>query len=113
MILPRVVAHSTELIKLLNALAPYPSGVVNLRWTVDNDWSGDPAIFFSITLSDEAALRATLSQTSKRIIDVITHRLGPLGQWGLIPYFSFRSQSEQASLQEEVFDKDQWLIPTT
>jgi hypothetical protein len=103
MVLPRGVAQPTELDKHLNALAPFPSGVVNLRYTIDDDWSGDPAIFFWITLSDEAARRAVLSQTSRRIMDFITQPLDPMGQWGLIPYFNFRSQSEQANLKEEVF----------
>jgi hypothetical protein len=44
--LPRGVAQPTELIKRLNALAPFPPEVVNLRYMVDNDWSGDPAIFY-------------------------------------------------------------------
>jgi hypothetical protein len=103
MILPRGVAQPTELINRLNALAPFPSGVVNLRYTLDNDWSGDPAIFFWITLSDEAARRTVLFQNSRRITEFITQRLDPIGQWGLIPYFNFRSQSEQANLKEEVF----------
>ena len=103
MILPRGVAQPAELVKHLNALAPFPSGVVNLRYTLENDWSGDPAIFFWITLSDEAARPVVLAQNGRRIIDSITQRLDPVGQWGLIPYFSFRSQSEQAKLQEEVF----------
>lgn len=103
MYLPRGVAQPLELVKNLNALAPYPPGVVNLRYSVDNDWSGDPAIFFRITLSDDAARREVLSQTSRRVMDFITQRLDPFGQWGLIPYFSFRSQSEQAKLREEAF----------
>jgi hypothetical protein len=103
MILPRGVAQPTELIKHLNALAPFPPGVVNLRYTFDEDWSGDPAIFFWITLSDVAARREVLSQNSRRITEFITQRLEPIGQWGLIPYFNFRSQSEQANLKEEVF----------
>ena len=103
MYLPRGVAHSTEPVKHLDALAPYPSGVVKVRYSVDNDWSGDPAIFFWITLSDEVARREVLSQTSRRIMDFITQRLDPIGQWGLIPYFSFRSKSEQEKLREEVF----------
>jgi hypothetical protein len=88
--------------KHLNAL-PLPPGVVNPRYTVDNDWTGDPAIFFWITLSDDAARRDGLSQTSRRIMDFFTQRLNPIGEWGLIPYFNFRSQSEQAILKEEVF----------
>jgi hypothetical protein len=103
MILPRGIAQPTELAKQVNALAPLLSGVMNLRYTVENDWSGDPAIFFWITLSDEAADRPVLSRTSRDITNFITERLDPIGQWGLIPYFNFRSQSEQASLKEEVF----------
>jgi len=103
MTLPRGVAQPTELIKRLNALQPFLSGVVNLRYTVDNDWSGDPALFFWITLSDEAARQAVLPQNSRRIMEFITQRLDPIGQWDLIPYFNFRSQSEQATLKEEVF----------
>ena len=102
MILPHGVTQTTELIKRLDAL-PFPPGVVNLRYTIDNDWTGDPAIFFWITLSDDAARRDGLSQTSRRIMDFFTQRLDPIGQWGLIPYFNFRSQSEQAILKEEVF----------
>ena len=103
MILPRGIAQPTELDKEINALAPLPAGVVKFRYTVESDWSGDAAIFFWITLSDEAAHRGTLSQTSRNIVDFITQRLDPVGQWGLIPYFNFRSQSEQANLKEAVF----------
>jgi hypothetical protein len=103
MILPRGVAQPKELIKHFNALWPLPPGVVNLRFAIENDWSGEPAIFFRITLSDEAARREVLSQTSRRVRDLIKQRLDPIGQWGLIPYFNFRSQSEQAALKEEVF----------
>lgn len=101
--LPRGVAQPTELVKQLNALTPLPPGVVNLRHTLDNNWSGDPAIFFWITLSDEASLPATLSQTARDIKTFINERLDPVGQWGLIPYFNFRSRSEQEKLKEEVF----------
>jgi hypothetical protein len=103
MILPRGVAQPVELVKHLNGLAPLGREVVNWRYTIDNDWSGEPAIFFWITLSDDAADRAVLSQNSRRITELITQQLDPIGQWGLIPYFNFRSQSEQALLQEEVF----------
>src|ERR1017187_6696481 len=48
MYLPRGVAQPVEFIKRLNALAPFPRGVVNLRYTVENDWSGDPAVFFGL-----------------------------------------------------------------
>jgi hypothetical protein len=103
MISSRGFAQPPELNEHLNDLAPFPPGVVNLRYTFDDDWSGDPAIFFWITLSDDAARKEVLSQTSRRAMDFITQRLDPMAQWGLIPYFNFRSQSEQAKLKEEVF----------
>lgn len=103
--LPRGIAQPAELIRHLNTLWPFPqdSGVVNCRFTFDNDWNGEPAIFFWITLSDESARRSVLPQTTRRIIDLITQKIDPAGQWGLIPYFNFRSQSEQEKLKEEVF----------
>jgi hypothetical protein len=56
-----------------------------------------------ITLSDEAAKPQNLAQITKYITGIVTQRIDPRGQWGLIPYISFRSQSEQAALKEEVF----------
>jgi hypothetical protein len=99
----RGLAQPTELNEHLDALSPLPPDVVKLRYTFDYDWSGDPAIFFWITLSDDAARKEILSRTSRHVMDFITQRLEPMAQWGLIPYFNFRSQSEQAKLQEEVF----------
>lgn len=101
--MPRGVAQPDQLSNNLNSLIPYPPGVVNLRYTLEDDWSGDPAIFFWITLSDEAAERAVLHQTAQNLRALINERIDPLGRWGLIPYFHFRSQSEQAKLKEEVF----------
>ncbi len=88
----------------LNALrSAIPSAVVNWRYTIGEDWSGDSAIFFWVTLSDEAAKRRNLPDATRQIIDLVNQQVNPLGQWGLIPYFSFRSQSEQGRLREEVF----------
>jgi hypothetical protein len=101
--MPRGVAESTELIKHLDALAPLPPGVVNLRYTLEDDWSGEPAIFFWVTLSDEAARLAILSETTRRLKNFVTQQIDPAGQWGLIPYFYFRSQSEQAELKGKNF----------
>ena len=103
MILPRGIAQSTELDKSLGALKPaVPATIVNWRYTIGDEWSGDPAIFWVI-LSDEAAQRRNLQAATRQIVDLVKQRVDPFGQWGLIPYFSFRSQSEQARLREEVF----------
>ena len=70
---------------------------------IDDDWNGDPAIFFWITLSDEAADPAILPQTSRRIRERITQQLDPADNWDLIPHVNFRSQSEQEKLKEQVY----------
>jgi hypothetical protein len=108
MILPRGLAQPTELIKKINALAPYPAGVVNLHFTVDEDWSGDPAISFYVTLSDDAARREVLHENARRIEGSIKQHLDPIGQWDFIPYFYFRSQSEQEKLKENLYEVDRW-----
>jgi hypothetical protein len=49
--LPRGIAQPTELHQILNALRPsIPSAIVNWPYTIGEDWSGDPAIFFWLTL---------------------------------------------------------------
>jgi hypothetical protein len=104
-ILPRGLAQPVELIKSLNALQPLmPGVVVNWRFTFGNDWSGDPAIFFWIVLSDDASDPKNLRQVTSAIKHTIRQQIDPLDQWGLIPYFSFRSQSEQAKLKDEDFE---------
>jgi hypothetical protein len=112
MILPRGLAQPTELVKQISALAPLPPGVVNFHYTVDEDWSGDSAIFFYVTLSDDAARREVLHENAKRIEDLIRQRLDAIDQWGLIPYFYFRSQSEQENLKEQVYEVDRWGTTT-
>jgi hypothetical protein len=59
--------------------------------------------FSGLLSSDEAAKRRNLQDATRQIIDLVDQQVNPLGQWGLIPYFSFRSQSEQARLREEGF----------
>ena len=101
---PRGVAQPTELMKSLVHLgALFPPEVVNWNYTLENDWSGDPAIFFWITISDEAANRKNLSSVSHRVNRIIDEHLDPLHEWGLFPYVSFRSHAEQQRLQESVF----------
>ena len=102
-VLPRGVAQPAELKKQLDALAPFPPGVANLRYTIEDDWTGEPVIFFWITLTDEASDFAVLHQTAQRITNFIEEGLDPVGKWDLFPHFSFRSQSEQAQLQGKDF----------
>ena len=73
---------------------------MRLRYTLGEDWSGDPAIFFRVLLSDRASRRDQLYSVTSRVKDAIVQRLEPFEQWGVLPYFSYRSQAEQSMLQE-------------
>jgi hypothetical protein len=72
--------------------------VVRIRYEVAEDWSNQWAIFFRIVLTDDAARR--------RLRDVATKVVWGLAQeldfpsMGVFPYHNFRSESEQATLQE-------------
>jgi hypothetical protein len=78
-------------------LAPH---VVNIIPTLGNDWSGEPAVFFMVILADFASRRDQLLSISNRVEQAIIEQVQPLEQWGVLPYFNFRSQSEQARLDQ-------------
>ena len=74
--------------------------VVRVRHSIGEDTSGEPSIFFRIVLSDAASREDTLADVTGRIATVLFKEIRPYENWGLIPYFSFRSKSEQAKRNE-------------
>jgi hypothetical protein len=74
--------------------------VVRVRYSLGEDWSGDPAIYFRIVLTDEASREERLGDVTHGIRQTIDGELRPYQNWGLLPYFSFRSASEQAVRHE-------------
>jgi len=74
--------------------------VVSVTPTLGNDWSGEPAVFFMVILADAASRRDQLLNISNQVEQAIVQEVQPLEQWGVLPYFNFRSQSEQAKLNQ-------------
>jgi hypothetical protein len=74
--------------------------VVRVRYNIGADTSGEPAIFFHIVLSDNASREEQLADVTDRAAALLFEELRPYENWGLIPYFSFRSESEQALRNE-------------
>ena len=70
--------------------------VVRVKHSVGADTSGEPAIYFRIVLADFASAEETLADVTGQITRLLFDELRPLENWGLRPYYSFRSQSEQA-----------------
>lgn len=77
--------------------------VVRLRYDLGEDWTGESAIFFHIVISDEASRRERLLTSTRQIESVIVQQLEPLQQWDVLPYFSYRSQSEFAARREKAW----------
>lgn len=71
--------------------------VVRVTYSVGADTSGEPSIFFWIVLTDSASDEQTLADVIGQISGILFEELRPYENWGLRPYFSFRSQSEQAN----------------
>lgn len=88
---PEVLDKSIEQVKPL--LQP---DVVSLGYRLGEDWTGDPAIFFQVVLTDNATRRERLLPSAKHAQQVIEEHVQPWEQWGVWPYFNFRSQAEQA-----------------
>jgi hypothetical protein len=74
--------------------------VVRLKHTIEENWSGQPSIYFRILLTDRAAKPPGMYKTARRIEHIIEEHIDPINSWDLIPYYRFRSQSEQKMLKE-------------
>jgi len=77
--------------------------VVRVRFNVGQDWSEHPALYFRVILSDEASrldrLAGVTGLVSGKLFDGLQ-----LAELEHIPYFRFRSDSEQAKLHETAWD---------
>ena len=79
------------------ALAP---DVVRIRYSLADDWTGDPSIFYRVVLSDAVAAREEeLGETAQRVREAVWSEVDA-EQYGRHDYFNFRSLSEQAELKD-------------
>jgi len=74
--------------------------VVRLKHAIGADTSGDPAIFFRIVLADWAVHEETLADVTGKIASTLFEEIRPYENWGLVPYFSFRGNSEDNTDRE-------------
>ena len=73
--------------------------VVRIRYDFEDDWTGDPSIFFKVVLTNQAAKPPKLYEHTREIREVLEREVRPL-EHGLNYYFNFRSVKEQSELQE-------------
>ena len=73
--------------------------VVYIRFNVREDWSGDPAVYFNVMLSDEAG-NNRLIEVTELVEAQLDERLD-FESLGLYPYPHYRTQTEQAKLRDK------------
>jgi hypothetical protein len=74
--------------------------VAHVAYSIGHDSTDDPAIFFRIVLTDAASREDGLADVTGRVASTLFDSIRPIENWGLTPYFSFRSFSEQRMLND-------------
>jgi hypothetical protein len=83
--------------------AAFSPDVVRIRYNLDEDWAGSPAIFFRVVLSDRFAGEADFYAMSTKVTARISDDLDP-SDLGLLAYFNFRTNAEQNELKEATWE---------
>ena len=71
------------------------SEVWHVAYRIGEDNTGAPSIFFRITMQDFAMTEGTVSESTGLVATALFDHIRPLENWGLRPYFNFRSVSDQ------------------
>ena len=69
--------------------------VVHVAYSLGPDSTGEPSLFFRILLADAYIREDTITDLTRRINAALLDAIRPIENWGLRPYFNFRSKSEQ------------------
>ena len=81
----------------------FSSQVVRINYSLGEDGTESPSIFFRILVRDEAAPVAYLKELSQRLAVALMNEV-KTEENGLHAYFDFRSVSEQEMLRDPVWD---------
>ena len=90
----------------------FPEDIEHIRYTVKEDWTGDPSIFFRILLKDKGDVIAQTARhrdDSFRAVFAFTKRIenelrAAVDDLHLPVYFDFRLVSEQREINEPAWD---------
>ncbi|MBK9165998.1 MAG: hypothetical protein IPM24_00880 [Bryobacterales bacterium] len=96
-IVPARFVHHDQLARdVAKAIDKLGREVVRVNYGLGTDSTDEPSIFFRIVLTDSASREDKLADVTGRIASILSREIRPYENWGIVPYFSFRSKSEQA-----------------
>ena len=113
MIVPSFLINQAEIAKGVKKVEKmFKPDVVRIGHTIRENWMGDPAIYFRVLLSDQAAKKMNDAVIGRQwgralpdeIREAMDRQVDPFGKWGLFPHFNYRSVSEQAYLKDKDWD---------
>ena len=96
------LGHLDAIVKEASALLG--PEVVHVAYQIRPDSTDEPSIFFRILLADSAIRDDIIVAVTRRIADVLMDAVRPLEDWGLRPYFNYRSKSEQDRRRDPDFE---------
>jgi hypothetical protein len=95
----RAFAHQAQFLAAITQVG-LPPQVLSVTPTLGSDWNGESAVFFQVILADNSVPRPQLLALTKQVSQAIIREIRPLEEWGVLPYFNFLTQSEQARMKE-------------
>jgi hypothetical protein len=95
----RAFAHQAQFFGAIARVA-LPPQVLSVTPTLGTDWNGESAVFFDVILADNSVPRPQLLAFTKQLSRAIVQEIRPLEEWGVLPYFNFLTESEQARMKE-------------
>jgi hypothetical protein len=102
---PAGFIHQARITEAINDAAQKlrPDEVWHVAFSIGTDSTDEPALFFRIILTDAASREDRLADVTSRVTATLFDSLHPIENWGLTPYFSFRSLSEHRQLNDPVW----------
>ncbi len=93
---PTGLIHRAQLdVDIKNSIGLLGPEVARVAYSIGPDSTDVTSIFFKILLFDEYIHEDTIADLTYRISSVLLDGVHPIENWGLRPYFNFRSKSEQ------------------
>lgn len=101
MYIAKALTHQAQFLAAVDEVTrSLPAEVADVITTLGTDWDGEPAVFFKIILKDNAIPRPQLLAFTKQVSRAILQQVSPLGDWGVLPYFRWLTQTEYAHVKE-------------